>query len=410
MKRWQRLALVGAAAIVPALSCGQRSLVLIDVKASGTFPNPNLLLNAGLQVTANRQVTTHFSQVHLQTGVAYQIGMYLPSDMNGTVTFVADVDNGDCVFGTGMATATGVQSGETTQAIQLVVMPTVDCTPIHDGGAGSTGTGGVGGSSGTTGAGGVDGMSGVAGVTGSAGSGPAGRGGTTGTAGVTGTGGIGTAGIGGAGGMTAGTAGRGGTSGAGGITGTGGVTTGIAGRGGTTGTAGIGGMQGTAGIGGAAGIAGRGGMTGTAGIGGAGGTAGRGGVGGGTVGVGGLGGGGPGVGGVGGGGPGVGGSGVGGVGVGGAGGGPNCGSIACVPPYVCNGSGACVCSESDAQACARAGIACGYVFNNCNQQVFCACKLVGQMCDTVNNLCTSGCVTGTGGIITADIICPPPPI
>jgi hypothetical protein len=100
---------------------------------------------------------------------------------------------------------------------------------------------------------------------------------------------------------------------------------------------------------------------------------------------------------------------VGGVGVGGAGGGPNCGATTCVPPYVCSGT-ACVCSESDAQACARAGVGCGNVSNNCGQQVFCACKIVGQVCDTVNNVCMSGCVTGTGGIITTDSICPPPPI
>ena len=78
----------------------------------------------------------------------------------------------------------------------------------------------------------------------------------------------------------------------------------------------------------------------------------------------------------------------------------------CAPPYICNGSGACVCSETSAQACARAGIACGYVNDNCGQLVFCSCKAVGEMCDTVNNVCVAGCVTGTGGIITAAIICP----
>ena len=84
--------------------------------------------------------------------------MYLPSDMTGTVTFVAEVDNGDCVFGTGMATATGVQAGETTKAIDLVVMPTAQCTPIHDGGAGASGT------AGTSGAAGVSGSAGGAGT------------------------------------------------------------------------------------------------------------------------------------------------------------------------------------------------------------------------------------------------------
>jgi hypothetical protein len=405
MKRWQKLALLAAAVIVPGLSCGQRSLVLIDVKASNTFEDPSVLGDVGISVTANRDVTTRFSHAHLLAGGTYQIGMYLPSDMTGTVTFVAEVDNGDCVFATGMATATGVQSGETTRAIDLVVMPTAQCTPIRDGGAGAsgtagtTGTAGIGGVAGTgspgsggTGGTGVVGTGGV--IIGTAGSGvggvtagAAGRGGTTGTAGI--------------GGMTAGAAGRGGTTGTGGA---GGMLTGTAGRGGTVGTGGIGGMQGTAGFGGSGGVGGAGGAAGRGGFGG---SAGMGGTGG-SAGMGGAVGGGPGVGGVGGGagGPGVGGSSVGGSSVGGAGGGTGCGTTACVPPYVCNGSGACVCSESSAQACARAGIACGYVLDNCGQQVFCSCKIAGQICDTVNDICMSGCTTGTGGIVTTDMICP----
>ena len=235
------------------------------------------------------------------------------------------------------------------------------------------------------------------------------RPGSGGSAGAGGTGGVvgGTAGSSGAGGMTAGTAGRGGTTGSGGVGGVGGMTAGTAGRGGTTGSGGVGGMT--------AGTAGRGGTTGAARR--------RRHAGHGRiwrrgrrrrsgrrrgarrsrrhgrrrrrrrrrrcrrrVGVGG-GGGGTGVGGA--------------VGVGGGGGGTGCGATICAPPYICNGSGACVCSETSAQACARAGIACGYITDNCGQQVFCACKIVGQMCDAVNNVCMSGCMTGTGGIITA---------
>jgi hypothetical protein len=360
MKRWQKLGLWAAAVIVPALSCGQRSLVLLDVKASTAFQDPNVLADVGISVTANRDVTTRFSHAHLLAGGTYQIGMYLPSDMTGTVTFVAEVDNGECVFATGMATATGVQAGETTKSIDLVVMPTAQCTPIHDGGAGASGTAGM------SGAAGVSGSAGAAG-TGTAGTGTAGSSGgiISGTAGSSGAGGMtagiagrgGTTGSGGVGGMTAGTAGRGGTTGSGGV---GGMTTGTAGRGGTTGAAGFGGMQGTAGFGGAVGVGGGGGGTGVGGA----------------------------------------------VGAGGGGGGTGCGATTCVLPYICNGSGTCVCSETSAQACARAGIPCGYVLDNCGQQVFCACKLVGQMCDAVNNVCMSGCVTGTGGIITAQIICP----
>jgi hypothetical protein len=133
VKRWRALALA-AAIIVPALSCGQRSLVLLDVKASNTFTDPTVLLDVGLVITANRNVTTRFSPVRLQTARPYQIGMYLPSDMSGTVSFEAQVDNGDCILGTGTAVATDVQSGETSSVIELVINKTSECIPIGDGG------------------------------------------------------------------------------------------------------------------------------------------------------------------------------------------------------------------------------------------------------------------------------------
>src|SRR6476660_7917825 len=127
MKRWQRIGLAAAAVLVPALSCGQRSLVLLDVKASTLFADPSQLLNVQLTLTANRDLTTRFHKIRL----------YLPSDMNGTVNFDAQIDNGDCIIGMGMATATGVQSGETSQAIQLLINPSSPaCIPIGDGGAG----------------------------------------------------------------------------------------------------------------------------------------------------------------------------------------------------------------------------------------------------------------------------------
>ena len=47
MKRWQKLGLLAAAVIVPALSCGQRSLVLIDVKASNAFDDPTCSRTSG---------------------------------------------------------------------------------------------------------------------------------------------------------------------------------------------------------------------------------------------------------------------------------------------------------------------------------------------------------------------------
>jgi hypothetical protein len=154
----------------------------------------------------------------------------------------------------------------------------------------------------------------------------------------------------------------------------------MAGAGGTftTGTAGIGGATSRGGAGGGAGI---GGAMGAAGVGGGGGGAGGGG------GV--MGGGGSGPGGA--------------TGMGGA---TGCGSSTCMPPYICNAGGTCVCSETATQACLRAGIACGYITDNCGQQQFCSCPIAGTICDTQTNKCMSGCTTGTGGIITAAIICP----
>jgi hypothetical protein len=107
----------------------------------------------------------------------------------------------------------------------------------------------------------------------------------------------------------------------------------------------------------------------------------------------------------------VGGSGSGGSG-GGSGGSSGCSATTCAPPFVCTTGGSCVCSENTFQACARAGVACGYINNNCGQQVFCSCALPSQICDPETYTCFGSCVTGTAGIITtenADIICPPPP-
>src|SRR5437764_1656047 len=151
---WNKIALAAAAVIVPALSCGQRSLVLIDVKASTAFTNPSLLLSVQLTLIANRDVTTRFPQIRLGTDTPYRIGMYLPSDMTGTVTFDASIDNGSCTIGTGTVVANDVQSGETTAPLQLVIDPVAGgCIPIGDGGPDGSGSGGKGGGGGTSGAG-----------------------------------------------------------------------------------------------------------------------------------------------------------------------------------------------------------------------------------------------------------------
>src|SRR5450432_4058143 len=207
LKSWQKILLAAAIVVVPIVSCSQRSLVLMDVTVSGTAS----FSDATLVITANDEQKTTFAGLALNQ-TAYRAGVYLPSDMTGQVMFKAEVDEGNCIVGTGTAVA-DVSGGGTTGPIALIITPMVPCVPITDGG--QTGVGGTGGTSGTAGHGGGGGMTGSAG---------AGGGGMTGSAG--------------------------------------------AGGGGMTGTAGSGGMTGSAGSGGSSGNAGRGGITGSAGRGG----------------------------------------------------------------------------------------------------------------------------------------------
>lgn len=87
------------------------------------------------------------------------------------------------------------------------------------------------------------------------------------------------------------------------------------------------------------------------------------------------------------------------------------GGCLCPVNESCNAAGACVCNQTDAQACAAAGIGCGTTSNNCQQKVICKCPLTAT-CDANTGQCTTICVTGTGGdIVSLDgeeeaIICP----
>jgi hypothetical protein len=174
---WNKIALAAVAVIVPALSCGQRSLVLLDVKASTAFTDPGVLLGVQLTVTANKDLTTRFHKIRLQSDMPFQIGVYLPSDMTGTVNFDATIDNGSCTIGAGMAVENGVQSGDTTQPIPLIISPTTPpCIPIGDGGVDGSGSAGT---SGSAGAGGMAGAGGVSGTAGSSAGGGPSCGGTT---------------------------------------------------------------------------------------------------------------------------------------------------------------------------------------------------------------------------------------
>jgi hypothetical protein len=376
LKSWKKILLAAAIVVVPIVSCSQRSLVLMDVTVSGT----SMFSDATLVVTANDDQKTTFAGVALNQ-TPYRAGVYLPSDMTGQVMFKAEVDEGNCIVGTGSAML-DVSGGGTMGPIDLIITPMVPCVPITDGG--QTGGGGTGGTSGTAGHGG-------------GGSGATGSGGMTGSAGTSGSGGM--TGSAGAGGMTAGSGGKNGTAGSGG-------------SGGLTGSAGAGGRTGTAGSGGSSGSAGRGGTTGSAGRGGIGGGAsgGRGGIGNGAGGTGGT------VSPVGTGGTvspvGTAGSAMAGsMGRGGTLGLAGTSGCICPANETCNAAGACVCNQTDAQACAAAGIGCGTASNICQQKVLCKCP-ANSTCDPNTGLCSISCVTGTGGdIVMLDengqaIICP----
>ena len=232
LKSWQKILLAAAIVVVPIVSCSQRSLVLMDVTVGGTAS----FSDATLVITANDEQKTTFAGLALNQ-TAYRAGVYLPSDMTGQVMFKAEVDEGNCIVGTGTAVA-DVSGGGTTGPIALIITPMVPCVPITDGG--QTGVGGTGGTSGTAGHGGGSGMTGTAGSGGS--SGNAGRGGTTGSAGRGGVGG----GANGSGGMGNGSGGTGGSvspvgSGGSPVGSGGSAMAGSMGRGGSIGLAGSGG-------------------------------------------------------------------------------------------------------------------------------------------------------------------------
>ncbi|MFL5305910.1 MAG: hypothetical protein ACJ8F1_11895 [Polyangia bacterium] len=362
LKRFTNLCVLAAVAAFVIVSCGERSLVVMDVKSANgsiAFTDVTLLVRAGLQQQ------TRFDKIHFDSAKAYRAGVYLPSDISGMVTLTAEVDDPaqNCKVGIGSLAVSNVSPGNTVQGLTLIIQPLQPCVPIVDGGTtgdgGSPGTGGTRGSGGTQGAGGSNATGGRGG---SLGTGGVGQGGTLGSGGMP------------AGGHGGGTVGTGGLNGTGGVVGTGGTlgTGGVASTGGTIGTGGVKGTGGTVGTGG---VLGSGGVLGTGGLNGTGGIQGTGGL----------------------------------NGSGGSGG------CKCTNPNeVCDSTGACVCNQSDADACAAAGVSCGTsVVNNCDQKVSCVCP-TGYLCNTTTFTCISRCIGGTGGIVAAGasdaIICPPPPV
>ena len=99
------LPLLGIAVAVAAqtLACGSpQGLVLLDVTSTVEFNGVRLT------VRANDAREVSYENVHLQDQTAFQIGMYLPSDIHGTVTLTGEVHEGDCLRGTGTSTAMGI--------------------------------------------------------------------------------------------------------------------------------------------------------------------------------------------------------------------------------------------------------------------------------------------------------------
>jgi hypothetical protein len=215
------LPLLGIAVVVAAQALACRSpqgLVLLDVTSTVEFTDVRLT------VRANDALEVSYDHVDLHEQTPFQIGVYLPSDVHGSITLKGEVREGDCLRGTGTQTALGISSGKTSDVFGLVIAPGAAdlCMP----GAGGHG-GEVGGAAGSSGPGGSGGQEPAAG--GAGGETSPGQGGSPGEGGASG-GGQG----GGLGGGTGGRAGRGGIGGRGGA-------------GGVAGGAGPGGMSGKAG-------------------------------------------------------------------------------------------------------------------------------------------------------------------
>ena len=140
MKRFTNLCVLGAVAAFVIVSCGERSLVVMDVKSTNgsiAFTNVNLLVRAGVQQQ------TRFVKVTFDSAKAFRAGVYLSSDISGTVTFNAEVDDPvqNCKVGTGSLHVSNVSPGNTVQGLTLIIQPLEPCIPIADGGT-TTGEGG----------------------------------------------------------------------------------------------------------------------------------------------------------------------------------------------------------------------------------------------------------------------------
>ena len=226
------LAFAGLASIVSWASCKQKdSLIIVAVTADSMAADVTSL-------TLSAAGTTQVFALHSGlSDTATTLGLYVPSDVIGTVKVTATASRGTCLGYKGEGIATVMSAGgppiprpksccATLISAARMLAPTAAAGAGGSGTGGTVGTGGIVGTGGMVGTGGIVGTGGWSARAGSSGRaarsapvGSSGRAAIVGTGGVVGTGGIvGTGGVVGTGGIV-GTGGRGwrdvGTGGAG---------------------------------------------------------------------------------------------------------------------------------------------------------------------------------------------------
>src|SRR5215471_4068559 len=111
----RRLAFLALVVIAGMLACGERSLVAIDVSGDQKFTDVRLT------IMADGSVMKEFPHATFDQTNVYRIGVYMPADVSGVVSLEGTADDGTCVKGRGTAQATGVQGGEITKTVSLVL-------------------------------------------------------------------------------------------------------------------------------------------------------------------------------------------------------------------------------------------------------------------------------------------------
>jgi hypothetical protein len=172
--------------LIIGISCGQRSLIEVNVVADAPFQGITLRLAAG-------GASRNFTSVNLSASAdtPYKAGLYVPDSASGSLTVVASaLDGAGHCIGAGQAMVPGLNAGAVAGPVTVTVSHTSACAGagLGTGGSGATGTGGsndTGGTSGGTGGSGGAVVSGTGGND-SVGGTNGGTGGTTDTGGQSG--------------------------------------------------------------------------------------------------------------------------------------------------------------------------------------------------------------------------------